>query len=381
MNLFIESLNISNFRCYDALRINMVDSESLAKKIIIITGENGAGKTNILEAISMLTPGRGLRNSDIKEMKNKFGAENETWTISAQIKAPSGLITRVGTALDRDKKKRVVRINGKTAKNQTALSEIISVIWLTPQMDRLFIEGATARRKFIDRLVFAYEPSHITRVNHYEKKMRERLKLLQSSDSPDNKWLSTLEKEMAEDSVSIAAARINLINHLQEHAFELISHTVLFPTPILKMNGWAEQRIEDIPAAQIEEELKEIFKNSRGIDKESKRTHEGAHKSDLMVTYKEKDIMAAQCSTGEQKTLLFSIILAHALMMQQEKGSTPIILLDEVAAHLDVARREELFKVLKNLNGQIFLTGTDRSIFSSLKNIARFITITDGQIV
>lgn len=374
-SLSLRKMNISQFRCYEAVRLDLADSSGM----VVLTGPNGAGKTNILEAVSLLVPGKGLRSADILEMKNRMAGPEDLWAISAEVETPSGLPVRIGTGLDRDVKRRVIRINGKNAKSQNELSGFISAVWLTPQMDRLFLEGASARRKFLDRLVYAYEPDHVTRLNRYDKAMRERLKLL-LLDRADPSWLQSLEAQMAADAVSIAAARLALVAHLQQQVAGLGNAVPLFPQPHLALEGWVEDAIAGRPAVDVEDELRAKLSAARALDRAAGRTSEGIHRSDLQVSYAEKNMPADQSSTGEQKALLVSIILAHALMMQAEKGFVPIILLDEVAAHLDAVRREQLFDQLRALNGQIWLTGTDEAVFASLK-AAKFFRVDNGHVL
>lgn len=374
--LSINRLNISNFRNYDAARINIGQDT----KFVVISGKNGAGKTNVLEAISLFVSGRGLRSANLIDMKNRNLSALHVWSVSGEINAIDGEAAKIGTGLDKSLSKRLIRINNADAKNQSELEEYMSIIWLTPQMDRLFQETASERRKFLDRLVCAYQPSHSAHISRYEKAMRERLKLLQMEVSPDEKWLNTLEKQMAENAIAIAASRINLIAHLQEHIVSLNSISPLFPEPRIELDNWIEQELLDSPAVELEEKLKVNLKKNRFIDKETKRTTEGAHRVNMRVFYKKKDMPADQCSTGEQKALLVSIVLGHALMMQAEKGFVPIILLDEIAAHFDDERREQLFNVLRSLNGQIWLTGTDKNIFSSLKDAAKIFHTDNGVI-
>lgn len=377
--LALTRLNISNFRNYEAARVNLL-SEGEPVKFVVITGKNGAGKTNILEAVSLMSPGRGLRNAGLLEMKNRNLPESHVWTVSVEALSSTGDFVKIGTGLDRDMQKRILRINGEDMKNQAILSEYVSVIWLTPQMDGLFIEGASERRRFLDRMVSAFEPEHSARISCYERAMRERNRLLQGEGRLDAIWLATLEKQMAENSVAIAASRVHLIGRLTEHIEELKKVSSLFPKPILQIDNWIENAIVSSPAVDVEFEFKEKLKYNREADRDNKKTSDGAHRSDLKVFYAEKEMPADQCSTGEQKALLISIILGHALMMQSEKGFVPIILLDEVAAHLDDERRDELFSVLRSFNGQVWLTGTSEKIFESLKGSAGFFNTDNGAI-
>lgn len=380
MPLYLHRINISQFRCYEAIRLNVSDESSGPANIVVLAGPNGAGKTNILEAISLLVPGKGLRGADVLDMKNRSAGPEDLWAVSAEVETAAGLKVRIGTGLDSQEKRRIVRINGKDAKSQNELSGFISAVWLTPQMDRLFLEGPSARRKFIDRLVFAYEPDHVTRINRYDKTMRERMRLLQQGRAADPQWLSRLEAQMSADGVAIAASRLALLQHLQQHVAALGLQAPLFPQPSLEMTGWVEQEIAAHPATEVEDQLQNKLAAARSLDAETGRTQDGIHRSDWQVTYAGKNMPAAQCSTGEQKALLVSVILAHALMMQAEKGFIPLILLDEVAAHLDQGRRQQLFGLLQSLKGQVWLTGTDEGIFAPLWAAAKVFHINHGTV-
>jgi len=372
--LSVNHINISNFRNYEAARVTLKSNT----KFVVISGKNGAGKTNLLEAVSLLVSGKGLRNANLVDMRNRTLPESYLWTLSGEVTAIDGETSKIGTALDKSLSKRIVRLNNDDAKSQSELDEFVSMIWLTPQMDRLFLESSTERRRFLDRLVMSYDASHSIYVSRYEKAMRERLKLLQMENFLDDVWLSTLEKQMAENAVIIASSRINLVNHLKGHIAELNGISPMFPEPAIRLENWIEQELLTSPAVEIEEKFKAKLRQNRFIDKETKRTTDGSHRVNLQVFYKAKNIPADQCSTGEQKALLISIVLGHALMMQAEKGYVPIILLDEIAAHLDDERREQLFNVLRSLNGQIWLTGTDKNIFNSLKDEAKMFYTEEG---
>jgi DNA replication and repair protein RecF len=384
MSLCLHKLNLSYFRNYETLRLSPEGA-----RIVVLTGENGAGKTNLLEAVSLLAPGRGLRGAEIGAIRKgaeigavkksmEIGAEN-VWAVAAEIETPQGALIRLGTGQDREGKRRVVRINGKDIKNQGELSGIVSAVWLTPQMDRLFLEGAAPRRRFLDRLVYAYEPDHALRVSRSEKNMRERMHLLQMEKGADPRWLSSLEAQMAADFTAIADSRLMLTARLQSHVARLKEKQSLFPAPLVSVVGDVEARLEKGgPALTVEEGIKDVLKQNRSLDAATRRTALSAHRSDMDVIYDVKNMDAAQCSTGEQKGLLLAIVLAHALMMQAEKGFVPLLLLDEVAAHLDAARREQLFGFLKGMEGQVWLTGTDESVFSPLQSDARFFTVAGG---
>jgi DNA replication and repair protein RecF len=379
MPLSLYKLNLSQFRGYEAARLEVGGAQ-----MVVLTGDNGAGKTNILEAVSLLVAGKGLRNADLIDMKNRTAGAEDVWAIAAEVETATGISVRIGTGLDRSKDslkhRRIIRINGKDVKTQGELSGFISAVWLTPQMDRLFLEGSAARRKFFDRLVFSFAPDHITRLNRYEKQIRERMRILQASMPADPLWLAGVENQLAGDAVAIAAQRLHVLEHLGHYGAKLKAEQSLFPVPLLSMEGWVENALLQSPALAVEEALKIRFAQSRGLDKETGRSHEGIHRSDLKVIYADKNMPAAQCSTGEQKGLLVAIVLAHALMMQAEKGFVPLILLDEVAAHLDAARRQQLFGYLASFHSQVWLTGTDAATFAPLSSCARFFNIHHGKI-
>lgn len=376
MPLRLQKLNLTHFRGYDALRLDLAGDSGL----VVLTGSNGAGKTNILEAVSLLVPGKGLRGADLLEMKDREAAPADCWAVAAEVETSTGIITRLGTGLDRNSKRRTVRIDGKESRTQNELAKHMACVWLTPQMDRLFLEGPSTRRKFFDRLVFSFDPEHASRLNRYDKTLRERMKILQLERGADPRWLDALETQLAGEAVSIAAARLTLLSRLAHYVGRLGETQTGFPSPYIAISGWVEDAVQQRPALDVEEELRGKFKSSRAPDAQAGRSHHGIHRSDFLVRYAARDMPAAQCSTGEQKGLLVSIVLSHALMMQGEKGFAPVLLLDEVAAHLDDARREDLFNTLVALEGQVFLTGTDAAIFASLKGRARFFVVEDARV-
>ena len=375
MPLLLQKLNLTHFRSYDTLRLDLNGAQ-----FIVLTGPNGAGKTNILEAVSLLVPGKGLRGADLLDMKSRSAAPEDLWAVAAEVETAAGLPMRIGTGLDRDFKRRLIRINGRDAKSQNELAGILSAVWLTPQMDRLFLDGASGRRKFFDRLAFAFDAEHAARLNRYDKNLRERLKVLQGDMGADPVWLSGIEAQLAADAVSIAATRRSLLEQLARYSAKLYAGRTLFPIPGISISGWAENETGARPALQIEEDLKARFRDSRRDDMMAGKSREGIHRSDFLVSHAGHDMPAAQCSTGEQKGLLVSIVLAHALMMQGEQGFVPLLLLDEVSAHLDDARRDELFRYLSSLSGQVFLTGTDPGMFDALKPAALFCDVNHGRV-
>lgn len=385
MPFCLHKITVTHFRNYDALRVDLGGAPA-----VVLTGANGSGKTNILEAVSLLSPGKGLRGADLLDMKNRGAGAADMWAVTAEVETHRGEIIRVGTGLARKStdeatpadKRRVVRIDGRDAKTQNDLADISPCVWLTPQMDRLFIDGASARRKFFDKLVYAYEPSHAAALNRYDKNLRERLKLLQLDRGADPAWLDSLETQIAGDAVAIAAARTGLLGRMASSVANLAARESLFPAPALSLSGWAEQEIAHKSALAVEDELRARFAKSRAADAAAGRSHEGAHRTDLQVFYAGRDMMpAAQCSTGEQKALLVSLILAHTQLMRAERGFAPLLLLDEVCAHLDDARRAQLFSFLTEARGQVFLTGTDESIFTGLPKDALFLRADNGRVI
>lgn len=332
---------------------------------VVLTGPNGAGKTNVLEAVSLLSPGRGLRGAKVSEMQRRDA--EKPWAISAEAETPFGT-TRIGTGLDANSviEKRIVRINGETAKAQTALAEYLACVWLTPQMDRLFLEGSSARRKFLDRLIFAFDPGHAGRVTRYENAMSQRSKIIRENERPDPVWLDALEAQMAETGVAIAAARVEFLSILQRACDQDAIEETLFPRALMALRGTIEELLGRVPALEVEDMFRYQLRDSRGMDARTGGAATGPHKCDLAVSYAAKDMPADQCSTGEQKALLIGITLAHSRLMAAERGAPPILLLDEVAAHLDENRRAALYDILIGLGGQVWMTGTDAILFAAL---------------
>ena len=367
---FLSHLRLTQFRCYDSAHLS-----GLQSGLIVLYGPNGAGKTNLLEAVSLLSPGRGLRGSKVSEIQKQDS--RSAWAIAADLETDVGVI-KVGTGLDPVKEKRIVRINGETAKAQSALADYLACVWLTPQMDRVFIEGASERRRFLDRLIFAYDPGHSGRVSRYENAMRQRSKLLQGDEPVDPAWLEGLEAQMGETGIALAAARLDFVERLQAACNR--SDDSHFPRAQLRAGGTVEELLGSAPALEVEEMLRHQLKESREVDALKGGASSGPHKSDLIVHYAAKAMPAAQCSTGEQKALLIGIVLAHAQLMAAERGAPPILLLDEIAAHLDENRRAALYKILQSLGGQVWMTGTDANLFDAVQGNAQFFEIKSAHI-
>ena len=365
----LQNLKLSNFRCYESAALR-----DLSSGFIVLHGANGAGKTNVLEAVSLLTPGRGLRGAKPMEIQN--AQVGDPWAVAGAVKTAFGPV-QLGTGIDAQTEKRVVRVNGQNAKSQSALGEHLSCVWLTPQMDRLFLDSSRERRSFLDRLIFAFDPGHSGRVTRYNNAMSQRSKLLRDGKN-DPAWLDGLEAQMAETGVSIAAARLEFMERLQSASAES-SHD-LFPQARLNIGGTVEELLGNAPALEVEEMFKYQLQQSRPKDAIVGGAATGPHKSDLKVVYAAKNMAADQCSTGEQKALLIGIILAHARLIEAERGAPPLLLLDEVAAHLDEERRAALYDLLHALGGQVWLTGTEKNLFTPLEGKARFFEVRDGML-
>lgn len=372
----IHNLTLSHFRCYESARL-----DNLPAGPVILHGANGAGKTNILEALSFLTPGRGIRGAKIEELIRRpphpplspKGEGKDLWAIAAECETSYGPV-KLGTGQDPSAPaKRLIRINGAPAKAQSALAEYLSCVWLTPQMDRLFLDASSARRRFLDRLVFAFDPGHAGRLTRYENGLRQRSKLLQDERAADPAWLDALEANMAETGTALAAARLHFTQRLQDGCTR--EKESPFPHARLSVKGTLEELLKRAPALEVEELFLYQLKQSREADKFTGGAASGPHKTDLAVRFTAKDMPAAQCSTGEQKALLIGITLAHARLIAAERGAPPLLLLDEIAAHLDDDRRASLYDILLAMGGQVWLTGTDESLFRHLRGRGTFFHI------
>lgn len=375
---------LSQFRCYDSAEISLKPEPAL----VVLTGENGAGKTNVLEAISYFSPGRGLRGASLMEVC-RVGS-NQPWAVAATVSpaAEEAEPKRFGTGLDPDvfsrdslNAKRIVRLDGESH-SPTMLADHMTVSWLTPQMDRLFTEAPSSRRNFLDRMVLGLYPDHSRQVGAFERVMRERNKLLTDFGArADASWLKVLEARMAEHATAIALARLDFTGQLAGLIEETSSPESAFPKALLALDGELEGALnEGLAAIDVEEGYRAKLAAMRAIDAQKGRTSAGPHKTDLLVTHAPKAMPAGLCSTGEQKALLINLILANAQLIKALSGAAPVLLLDEIAAHLDDYRRRALFDALLALGGQCWLTGTDAAMFASLKGRAQFFTVDAGKI-
>lgn len=373
MQTHVARLLLSDFRNYESLTLE------LSPGAIVLTGENGAGKTNLLEAVSFLTPGRGLRRASHEDIA-KADAPNG-FAVHARIEGAFGEV-EIGTGTagaDGETTSRKVRINGANARSADEMLEWVRVIWLVPAMDALFTGPAAERRRFIDRLVLAIDPAHGKRAIDYEKAMRSRNRLL-ADNVRDDAWFDAIEVQMAETGTAIAAARVELVR-LLAGMIERLPNDSPFPKADIALSGTIEEALNGAAATDVEEMYRRALSENRHRDRAAGRTLEGPHRSDLNVRHRPKNMAAALCSTGEQKALLTGLVLSHARLVAELSGAPPILLLDEIAAHLDAGRRSALFDILEELNCQAFMTGTDAALFSSLQGRAQFFSVSGGLIV
>lgn len=344
-------LSLTDFRNHAALELRP------QAQFVALHGPNGAGKTNILEAVSLLVPGRGLRRAAMSDMIRAQGQGG--FTILAETNGNS-----IGTGVKAAQpERRQVRVNGSNA-SINSLAEWLSVIWLTPAMDRLFADGAGARRRFVDRLVLALDPEHARRCARYEKAMQQRNRLLSGPDAADPLWLDALEAQMAESGAAIVAARSHMAAGLRGQLETAPAGPFAIPLIDLVDKGGASDT-----------SLVEAWRSGRRRDAAAGRTLAGPHRADLHVQHHMSGQAADQCSTGEQKALLLSLILAHAALVATQRGAAPILLLDEVAAHLDPMRRMALFSLLADTGAQVWMTGTEAELFAGIGPSAQLLPI------
>jgi DNA replication and repair protein RecF len=368
----VTRLVLTDFRNYRSARLEFEGASDGAP--IVLTGPNGAGKTNLLEAISFLSPGRGLRNARLADVDRRDAAGVSGWAVAATVATRRGPL-RIGTGREAaGGERRALRLDGEPARGQAVLAERLGVLWLTPSMDRLFVEGPGGRRRLLDRLVLGLDPAHASCVARYEHAMRERSRLLR--DGPgDPAWLAALEELMAAEGVAVAAARRDAVERLDR---ECAAAEGAFPRCRLGLTGTVEDWLGEAPALVAEERFRAALERGRQADAASGGAVVGPHRSDLAVTHADKGIAAEMASTGEQKALLIAILLAQTRLQRAVRGEPPLLLLDEVAAHLDATRRAALFEMLARLESQAWLTGTDAALFAPLAGAARFVAVRDG---
>ena len=373
----IERLKLTGFRNYTSLSLD------LDARHVVLAGDNGGGKTNLMEALSLLTPGRGMRRAPygdlIKAGPAVAGATPATgFSIFAGLEGMAGPVD-IGTGVDgaEDGGSRRVRINGAAARATDELLEHLRLLWLTPAMDGLFTGSAGDRRRFLDRLVLSVDPAHGGRALNYERAMRSRNRLL-SEGRTDPVWLDGLEAQMTELGVAMAMARNEVVSLLSDLIESNTTHSV-FPAATVRLEGFLEDETLT-SASDMETAFAGMLESGRRRDAAAGRTLSGPHRSDLIVHHRAKGMPAALSSTGEQKALLIGIVLGHAQLVRAMTGHAPILLLDEIAAHLDEGRRAALFDLIDALECQAFMTGTDASMFKSLGARGQIFRVAEGRV-
>ncbi|MEZ0172522.1 DNA replication/repair protein RecF [Microvirga sp. TS319] len=370
----IARLILQDFRTYASLDL------SVSRQLVALVGENGAGKTNVLEAISLFMPGRGLRRAELADMARQGGTGS--FAVSLTLDTAYGE-HRLGTGLEpqgeNGRASRLCRIDGMAASSPTAFAEFLRVVWLTPDLDALFRGPAGDRRRFLDRLVLAVDAEHGTRVNALERALRSRNRVLE--ENPDDRlWLDALEREVAELAIAVAAARRETVDRLAALILATREEESPFPFATMDIEGEIDRLVATLPAVDAEDRYRAILRDYRARDRAAGRTLVGPQASDLLVRHGPKDIAANTASTGEQKALLIGLVLAHARLVASMSGIAPFVLLDEVAAHLDPRRRAGLFAALETLGGQVWMTGADPSLFAELEGRADVLQVLPGVI-
>jgi DNA replication and repair protein RecF len=370
----IRRLTLNNFRSYHAAQID------IAAKLVVLVGPNGAGKTNLIEAISFLAPGRGLRRATLTEVA--FMEGDGSWAMACDVEGALGLAT-LGTGIEAPANEdltvtRKCRIDREPVSSASAFADHLRVIWLVPAMDQLFTGSASERRRFLDRLALAVDAEHASRVAALERSLRSRNRLLEES-RPDPHWLDAIEHETAELAVAVAALRAETVTRLS--AALAVRRSSPFPSAEIALEGWMEKLLPLHSAREIEDRYRVVLRDNRARDAAAGRTLDGPHLTDLVVAYAPKDIPAADASTGEQKALLIGLVLAHAGLIAEMIGFAPVLLLDEVVAHLDPSRRSALYAELDLLGAQVFMTGADPAAFAEIGTRADVFDVSPGLVV
>ncbi len=371
----VTRLRLTDFRSFPEL-----DAE-FEPMLVALCGENGVGKTNLLEALSLLAPGRGLRRAPLAEMARTGGSGR--FSIVADLEGPFGPAV-LGTGIEREQGSsnpiRKTRLNGAPAASSSVFSEHLRLVWMTPSLDGLFNGPPGERRRFVDRLVLAIDPGHASRAAALEQALRSRNRLLEEA-RPDAAWLDAVERQIAELGIAIASARRETIERLTALIVARREDKSPFPFAELTLVGETDALIVEHSALEAEDRMRKSLRDLRQRDRAAGRTLTGPQTSDLLVRHGPKGIEAARASTGEQKALLIGLVLAHAHLVAQMSGMAPLVLLDEVAAHLDPSRRQALFSVLTALGGQVFMTGADQALFAELPKGARLFDVSPGKVL
>jgi DNA replication and repair protein RecF len=370
----IHRLTLTHFRNYRAASLETRGD------VVVLVGSNGAGKTNCIEAISFLSPGRGLRRATLEDVADNQG--DGSWAVSAEVEGAVGLAT-LGTGIDAPGGEasatgRRCRIDREPVTSAAAFGDHLRMVWLTPSMDGLFLGPASERRRFFDRLVLAIDSEHSARVSALDRSLRSRNRLLEVRNYDDH-WCDAIERETAELAVAVAAMRGQTVTKLAA-MLRARGETSPFPSAQIMLDGWMENALVSEPATTVEDRYREILRRSRARDAIAGRTLDGPHLTDLQVIYAPKNIPARDASTGEQKALLIGLVLAHASLVAEMTGITPLLLLDEVVAHLDPARRTALFDELSRLGAQVWMTGADPAAFAGIGASGEIFGVDSGQI-
>ena len=369
----IHRLTLTHFRNYRAASLTPRGD------MVVLVGPNGAGKTNCLEAISFLSPGRGLRRATLEDVADNQG--DGSWAVSAEVEGALGLST-LGTGIDAPRGdvtgSRRCRIDREPVASATAFGDHLRIVWLTPAMDGLFTGAASERRRFFDRLVLAIDAEHSSRVSALERSLRSRNRLLEVRNYDDH-WCDAIERETVELAVAVAATRgqtaVRLAAMLRSRG-----QASAFPSAEIALDGWMENALLSEPATSVEDRYRAILKENRVRDAAAGRTLDGPHLTDLQVVYAPKNMPARDASTGEQKALLIGLVLAHGTLVAEMTGVVPLLLLDEVVAHLDPTRRKALFEELARLGAQVWMTGADPASFGDIGPSGEIFDVENGRI-
>src|SRR5437588_8129401 len=370
----IHKLTLTHFRNYRAASVQARGD------VVALVGPNGAGKTNCLEAISFLSPGRGLRRATLEDVADNQG--DGSWAVSAEVEGALGLAT-LGTGIDAPGSEgpatsRRCRIDREPVSSASAFGDHLRMVWLTPAMDGLFLGPASERRRFFDRLVLAIDSHHSSRVAALDRSLRSRNRLLEVRNYDDH-WCDAIERETAELAVAVAATRGQTATRLAA-MLRARGDASAFPSAEIMLNGWMEDALLTEPATAVEDRYRQVLRDGRPRDAMAGRTLDGPHLTDLQVIYAPKNMPARDASTGEQKALLIGLVLAHAALVAEMTGITPLLLLDEVVAHLDPNRRKALFAELEKLGAQVWLTGADPAAFAEIAASGEIFDVDAGRI-
>ena len=381
--VWLSRLRLTDFRNYKQLSID------LDGRPVVLSGENGAGKTNLLEAISLLSQGRGMRGTPFADLARFNGSG--LWAVSAQLQSPEGPVN-IGTGLELSPdgsqgSGRIVKIDGHPVKGSGKLAELVQIVWLTPAFDGLFTGPASERRRFLDRLITGLDPGFRQLSGQFERAMRQRNKLLDSGSRDDSQFAG-LETLMAETGAAVAAARLEAVDRLAQAVINKWHQEKTpegdqspFPWSTLTLEGDLEHDLRIMPSSDAEDHYRRALYDNRERDRAAKRALIGPHRSDFLAGHGPKEMPAKFCSTGEQKALLVGLVLAHAELLRDLHGTAPIILLDEISAHLDERRRVALFEEILSLSSQAFMTGTDVETFSPFGDGAQFFSLDNAAII